>query len=154
MDFQFTNEQEQFRKEITDFLEQEIQKGTFQIMVDACVTQHSREFSKKVGQRGWIGITWPKEYGGQERSYLDRLILTEEMLRYGAPTADYWMADRQTGPAIIAYGSDAQKKEFLPGIIKADIVFAGGLSEPEAGSDLASLTTRAVAEGDPDRAFL
>jgi len=148
MDFQFTKEQEQFRKEIDDFLEREIQKDTFQVKVDAWVTERSKEFSKKVAQKGWIGMTWPKDYGGQGRSYIDRLILTEEMLRYGAPTADYWIGDRQIGPALIAYGSEEQKGEFLPRIIKGEISFALGMSEPEAGCDLASLTTLAVAEDD------
>ncbi|MDY7019630.1 MAG: acyl-CoA dehydrogenase family protein [Chloroflexota bacterium] len=148
MDFQFTDEQERLRKEVDDFLEEEISQGTFQIVSDAWLTQRSKEFTCKVGQRGWIGMTWPKEYGGQGRSYLDRLIVTEEMMRYGAPTGYYWGGDRQIGPAIIANGTEEQRKEFLPKIITGEVSFAIGMSEPEAGSDLAALNTRAVAEGD------
>ncbi len=148
MDFRFTEEQEQFRKEVREFLEEELRQGSFEISDDAWLRGVSPEFSRKVAKRGWIGLTWPKEYGGQERSYLDRLIYTEEMLRYGAPVAAHWLSDRQVGPALIAHGGEEQKKEFLPKIVKAEIFVVVGMSEPEAGSDLASLQTRAVEKAD------
>jgi alkylation response protein AidB-like acyl-CoA dehydrogenase len=109
---------------------------------------HDPEFSKRMSKRGWIGLTWPKEYGGQGRSYVDRLILTEEMLRYGAPAACHWFADRQIGGAIVHYGTEEQKRELLPMILKGEAYVGLGMSEPDAGSDLASLKTKATEDGD------
>jgi hypothetical protein len=106
------------------------------------------EFSKRVAQKGWVGLTWPKEQGGQGRSFVDRLILTEEMLRYGAPAACHWFADRQIGGAIVHYGTEEQKKELLPMILRGEAYVGLGMSEPEAGSDLASLKTKATEDGD------
>ncbi len=148
MDFEFTEEQKKFRQEVRDFLEEEIREGSFKPMCDAWIQGYSLEFTKKVAQRGWIGLTWPKQYGGQGRSNIDRFILTEEMLRYGAPAACHWFADRQIGRAIIAFGTDEQKREILPKILMGEAYVGLGMSEPEAGSDLASLQTRAIEEGD------
>ena len=148
MDFRFTEEQEKFRKEVRDFLENEIKQGAFVPSCDAWIQGYSPEFTKKVAQKGWIGLTWPKEYGGQGRSHIDRLILTEEMLRYGAPAACHWFADRQIGGAILRYGNEAQKRKILPKIIAGEAYVGLGLSEPEAGSDLASLRTKATEEED------
>ncbi len=148
MDFSFTEEQKKFRQEVRDFLEEEIRLGTFTPSVDVWMTGNSPEFSRKVAQKGWIGLALPKEYGGQGRSNVDRLILTEEMLRYGAPTACHWFADRQVGRSILAHGTEEQKKEFIPKIVRGEVFFAVGMSEPEAGSDLASLQTKAVEDGD------
>ena len=100
MDFRFTEEQESFRQEVRSFLAEELKRGAFQPSCDAWIQGYSPEFTKKVAEKGWIGLTWPKEYGGQERSNIDRLILTEEMLRYGAPAACHWFADRQVGRSI------------------------------------------------------
>ena len=148
MDFEFTREQEQFRREVRDFLENEIEQGNFQPSCDAWIQGFSPEFTKKVAARGWIGLTWPVEYGGQGKGHIDRLILSEEILRYGAPAACHWFADRQIGGAIINYGTEEQKKEWLPKIIAGDTYVGLGLSEPEAGSDLASLRTRVSEDGD------
>ncbi len=148
MDFKFTEEQERFRQEVRDFLEGEIRQGSFKPSCDAWIQGYSPEFTKKVAQRGWIGLTWPKEYGGQGRSNIDRFILTEEMLRYGAPAACHWFADRQIGSSIIAFGTEEQKKELLPRILRGEAYVGLGMSEPEAGSDLASLQTRATEDGD------
>jgi alkylation response protein AidB-like acyl-CoA dehydrogenase len=148
MDFEFTEEQQKFRQEVKDFLEEEISLGTFKPSCDAWIQGYSPEFTKKVSKKGWIGLTWPKEYGGQGRSHIDRLILTEEMLRYGAPAACHWFADRQIGGAIVHYGTDQQKKELLPMILKGEAYVGLGMSEPDAGSDLASLKTRATEDGD------
>ncbi len=146
MDFDLTPEQKAFRREVRSFLEQEVPKE--KTTEDGWVVGFSREFSRKLGERGWIGLTWPKKYGGQEKSYLDRAILTEELLRYGAPVAAHWLGDRQIGPALLAYGNEEQKAEILPKIARGEVVFCIGMSEPGAGSDLASLRTRAVEEGD------
>lgn len=144
MDFKFTEEQNKFRQEVRDFLEEELKKGTYEPACDAWIMGYSPEFTKKVSARGWIGLTWPKEHGGQGRSFIDRLILTEEMLRYGAPAACHWFADRQIGSAILHYGTPEQKKELLPIIIRGEARVGLGMSEPEAGSDLASLQTKAT----------
>ncbi|MFC2051781.1 acyl-CoA dehydrogenase family protein [Chloroflexota bacterium] len=148
MDFRFTEEQERFRQEVSDFLEEEIRQGSFKPSCDAWIQGFSPEFTKKVAGRGWIGLNWPKEYGGQGRSNIDRLILTEEMLRYGAPAALHWFADRQIGSSIMAFGTEEQKAELLPKILRGEAYVGLGMSEPEAGSDLASLKTRAIEDGD------
>lgn len=147
MDFSFTEEQEKFRKEVRDFLEEELRKGVFRKSVDAWILEESPEFGRHVAERGWIGMTWPREYGGQGRGYLDRLIFFEEIMSYGAPM-DFLTGDRQIGPALIAYGSEEQKRYFLPKIINMEVRFCIGMSEPEAGSDLASVQTKAVEEAD------
>jgi len=148
MDFKFTEEQERFRQEVRGFLEEELRQGLWQPSCDAWIMKYSPEFTKRVAAKGWIGLTWPKEYGGQGRSYIDRVILTEEMLRYGAPAACHWFADRQIGGSILAYGTEEQRKELLPKILKGEAYVGLGMSEPEAGSDLASLRTKAAEGGD------
>lgn len=147
MDFRFTAEQEAFRQEVRTFLQEALPEPPM-VPEDAWIIGFDRDFSKKLAARGWIGLTWPREYGGQGRSYLERLILTEELLRHGAPAAAHWLGDRQMGPAILRYGTPEQKAQFLPGIISGDLVFCIGMSEPGAGSDLAGLQTRAVEDGD------
>jgi alkylation response protein AidB-like acyl-CoA dehydrogenase len=147
MDFRFTPEQEAFRQDIRAFLDEALPEAPA-VPEDAWILGFDREFSQKLAARGWIGLTWPLAYGGQDKSYLDRLILTEELLRHSAPVAAHWIGDRQMGPAILRYGTPEQKRTFLPGIISADLVFCIGMSEPGAGSDLAGLQTRAVQDGD------
>jgi alkylation response protein AidB-like acyl-CoA dehydrogenase len=105
--------------------------------------QYDAAFSKKVAARGWIGMTWPKRYGGRERSYLERFVVTEEMLAAAAPCAGHWFGDRQTGPSLLRNGTEAQKQRFLPAIVRAECMFALGMSEPNSGSDLAAVATRA-----------
>ncbi|MGH7961541.1 MAG: acyl-CoA dehydrogenase family protein [Candidatus Binatia bacterium] len=146
MDFALTPEQTAFRQEIRKFLEKELPHE--KVTEDGWIAGFSREFSRKLGVRGWIGLTWPKKYGGQEKTYLDRVVLTEELLRAGAPVAAHWLGDRQIGPALLAYGNEEQKVEILPRITSGEAVFCIGMSEPGAGSDLASLRTKAVEEGD------
>jgi alkylation response protein AidB-like acyl-CoA dehydrogenase len=148
MDFGFTEKQNKFRQEVRHFLEEEIKKGYWKPACDAWIQGFDPAFTKRVAQRGWIGLTWPKEYGGQGLSYIDRLILTEEMLRYGAPAACHWFADRQIGGSIVTYGTDEQKRELLPKIIAGEAYIGLGMSETEAGCDLASLQTRAIEDGD------
>lgn len=102
-----------------------------------------RDFTRAVGAKGWIGMCWPKAYGGAERSFLERNIVLEEMLAAGAPVGAHWIGDRQSGPLILRLGTEAQKRKFLPRIANGDLAFCIGLSEPDSGSDLASLRTRA-----------
>ncbi|MGA3005994.1 MAG: acyl-CoA dehydrogenase family protein, partial [Acetobacteraceae bacterium] len=100
-------------------------------------------FSRAMGSRGWIGMTWPKEHGGHERSALERYVVLEEMLAAGAPVGLHWIADRQSGPLILRVGSDEQK-QILPGIAAGETYVCIGMSEPDVGSDLASVRTRAA----------
>jgi acyl-CoA dehydrogenase len=101
------------------------------------------ETSKRIAAKGWIGMTWPKEYGGGGRTALERYVMNEELLAASVPVRAHWAADRQQGPIILKFGSEAQKRRFIPGIIAGETYFCIGLSEPEAGSDLAALKTRA-----------
>src|SRR6058998_3490909 len=102
-----------------------------------------REFSRKVGARGWIGMTWPKRYGGHERSALERYVVLEEMLAAGAPVSAHWVADRQSGPLLLRFGTEEQRERFLPAMARGECAFAIGMSEAGSGSDLASVATRA-----------
>ena len=148
MDFEFTPEQICFRQEIQNFLEAELNQGSFEPKPNAWIDGFSQQFSKKISKRGWIGLTWPKESGGQGRGYMDRLILVEELVKAQAPIAFHFLADRQVGPALIHFGNEELKKEFLPKIINADVSFCLCFSEPDAGSDLASVRTTAVDQGE------
>ncbi|MGA2405019.1 MAG: acyl-CoA dehydrogenase family protein [Syntrophobacteraceae bacterium] len=150
MDFHFTAEQEKFRQEVRSFLEAELAAGRFTISSNELVGSASIEFSHKMAERGWIGMTWPRKYGGQERTYVDKMILSEEMCRVHAPIGYHFMGDRQVGPALIKFGSDWQKEYFLPRIVRAEenTSFCLLFSEPNAGSDLASIVTSAVEDGD------
>jgi hypothetical protein len=102
----------------------------------------SREFSKKLGARGWIGMTWPKKYGGHERSYAERYVVIEEFLVAGAPVSSHWVADRQSGPLLLRFGTEEQRQTLLPAIARGELSFCIGMSEPGSGSDLASVRTR------------
>ena len=107
-------------------------------------TGASPEFSRRLAAKGWIGMTWPKAYGGAERSFLERYIVTEELLAAGAPVGCHWIADRQSGPLLLKFGSEEQREKFLPAIVAGDIFFSIGMSEPDSGSDLASIRTQAT----------
>jgi alkylation response protein AidB-like acyl-CoA dehydrogenase len=100
-------------------------------------------FSRKVGERGWIGMTWPRRYGGGERSALERYAVLEEMLAAGAPVGAHWVADRQSGPLLLRYGTAEQRERLLPRICRGEVFFCIGMSEPDSGSDLASIRSRA-----------
>jgi alkylation response protein AidB-like acyl-CoA dehydrogenase len=97
---------------------------------------------------GWIGMTWPTEFGGGGQPPINRLIVGEELIAAGAPIAAMWFADRQMGPTLVSYGTEDQQAEFLPGILSGETTWCIGMSEPDSGSDLASLTTTAVRDGD------
>lgn len=129
------------REEVRAFLKSEREAGSFVPRLGH--TEFDAGFTRKVAARGWIGMTWPKRYGGQERSYLERFVVTEEMLAAAAPCAAHWVGDRQTGPSLLRYGTEQQKQRFLPAIARGECYFALGMSEPGAGSDLASVKTRA-----------
>ncbi len=141
MKFEFTQAQQQFRSELKDFLAAEVGAGRASGGSD-------RDFSKKLSARGWIGLAWPQEYGGRGLGAMEQMIYTEEMILANAPRAHHFVAERQVGPSLIRHGTEAQKREWLPRIVRGDVSFALGLSEPGAGSDLAAVSTRAQRDGD------
>ena len=102
------------------------------------------EFSQKLGEAGFIGMRFPKKYGGHERSAMERYVVIEELLAAGAPVALHWIADRQSGPLLLNYGTEKQREMCLPGVAKGETYFCIGMSEPDSGSDLASIRTKAV----------
>lgn len=104
----------------------------------------SEELSRELGRRGYLGMALPVEYGGRASSVVERLLVVEELLRRGAPLGFHWTADRQSGAVINRYGSEAQKQRFLPPICRGELCFTIGMSEPDSGSDLASVKTRAT----------
>ena len=103
-----------------------------------------REFSQAMGKRGWIGMTWPRQYGGHERSAFERYVVIEEMLAAGAPLSAHYTGDRQSGPNILRFGTEEQKQYYCPKIAAGEMTFCIGMSEPNSGSDLAGTRTRAV----------
>lgn len=109
---------------------------------------YDRAFSRAMGQAGYLGMTWPKEFGGHERTAFERAVVVEECLAAGAPVGAHWIADRQSGPSIIKYGTPEQQQLILPRIAKGELSFGIGMSEPDSGSDLAATRTKAVRDGD------
>jgi len=133
---------EQLREDVRGFLRKEFEAGSY-TREPAGWDRYDPEFSKKVGARGWIGMTWPRKYGGQECSSLERYVVTEELLSAGAPVRAHWLADRQIGPLLLACASEEMKLEFLPRIAAGECHICVGMSEPDSGSDLASIRTKA-----------
>ncbi|MFV0495531.1 acyl-CoA dehydrogenase family protein [Mycobacterium sp.] len=131
------------RGEVRQFLAGELASGSFTPAIDAWLTRWDEEFTAALATRGWLGMTVPAEYGGHGRSFLERFVVTEELLAAGAPVAAHWIADRQIVPSLLKYGTEAQKRHFLPRIVAGQCFFAIGMSEPDSGSDLASVRTRA-----------
>jgi len=134
---------EKLRREVRAFLAEETVRGSFEPKRNSWNT-YDPAFSRKCGERGWIGMRWPKQYGGHERSALERYVVTEEMLAGGAPVGAHWVADRQSGHQILRYGSERARRELLPRIAAGTCFFAIGMSEPDSGSDLAAVRTRGV----------
>jgi alkylation response protein AidB-like acyl-CoA dehydrogenase len=115
---------------------------------DTWIAAPDRSFSLELGKRGWLGMTWPKEKGGGGRTPLERFVVFEALIAEGAPLATSWFADRQMGPTLLQFGSEAQQAEHLPRILDGTSAWSIGMSEPDAGSDVASIRTRAVRDGD------
>jgi len=133
---------EALRKEVREFLAVELyNRDARQRALSWSSADPS--FSRKMGARGWIGMTWPKRYGGHERSALERYVVLEEMLAAGAPVGYHWVADRQSGPNILRNGTEEQRLSILPRIAAGGCSFCIGMSEPDSGSDLAAARTRA-----------
>ena len=138
---------EALRGEVRDFLAAEL---TPEMRHDHSGTLGgiNPEFSRKVGRKGWLGMTWPKRYGGHERTALERYVVLEEMLAAGAPINAHYIADRQSGPLILRFGTEEQRKAILPRIAAGECYICIGMSEPGSGSDLASVHSRATATPD------
>ena len=136
------------RAQVRDFLHDRLEAGAFVAAPDNWMSGFDPEFSAELGRRGWLGMTVPHRYGGHGRSLLERFVVTEELLACGAPVAAHWIADRQMAPGILAHGTEEQKHRYLPGIAAGELFFAIGMSEPDAGSDLASVRTKAIARAD------
>jgi alkylation response protein AidB-like acyl-CoA dehydrogenase len=130
------------RRRVREFLRNEGNTGRY-VPHRCSWSTFDPQFSRRAGVAGFIGVTWPKAYGGQELSSLVRFVITEEMLAAGAPCGAHWIADRQSGPQILRYGSERARAEILPRIVHGECFFGIGMSEPDSGSDLAAVRTRA-----------
>src|SRR5580658_4191340 len=129
---------EELREEVRAFIKQH------QAVMGFTRNSFNRDFSRAMGKKGWIGMTWPKQYGGHERSAFERYVVIEEMLAAGAPLSAHYIGDRQSGPNILRFGTEEQKQFFCPKIAAGELSFCIGMSEPNSGSDLAATRTRAV----------
>jgi hypothetical protein len=132
------------RAEVRAFLAEEIAAGTFDPYRPGHGDSHNREFSRRVGAKGWIGMTWPKKYGGRERSFLERYVVTEEFRVANAPVRLHFVADRQSGPVLIKYAPEHIKQDIVPRICRGELCFVIGMSEPGSGSDLFAAKTKAT----------
>ncbi|WP_109527314.1 MULTISPECIES: acyl-CoA dehydrogenase family protein [Nocardia] len=133
---------QELRSEVRAFLAEELAAGRFTPRADAWLTGWDESFSRRLGERGWLGMTLPTEYGGGGHSPIERFAVTEELLAASAPVAAHWIADRQSAPSILRFGTEEQRRTYLPGIARGEIYFGIGMSEPDSGSDLASVRTR------------
>ena len=145
MDFEFSEEQVAFLEQVEEFIEQhrspDVMDPTRENMAQLVDTPARRAFMKKLGERGWLGMTWPKEYGGQEGEAVYEYLLNESLAREGAPQIGKGVGI--IGKTLIRHGSEKLKREFLPQILENDVEFAVGYSEPEAGSDAANMQLKA-----------
>ena len=147
----YTEEQEELRRELRDYFSKLMTPEVRESLNvegggDSGPDNTYRRIIRQMGEDGWLGIGWPEEYGGQNRSMVDQLIFSDEASIAGVPLPSLTIGT--IGPALMTYGTDAQRKHYLPGILEGRIHFSIGYSEPEAGTDLASVTTRAVRDGD------
>ena len=139
---ELTTDELALQAEVRTFLAEELPPGSHEPGLGMSA-RHDKAFSKKMAERGWVGMALPKEWGGSDKKAVDRFIVVEEMLRWGAPVGYHWVADRQTGNIINKFGTDEQRERFLPAICRGELGFSIGMSEPDSGSDLASVSTRA-----------
>ena len=135
---------EALRQEVRAFLAAEIAAGTFDPDRPGHGDSHDRAFSRRIGAKGWIGMTWPKRYGGRERSFLERYVVTEEFRVANAPVRLHFVADRQSGPVLLKYAREHVKLDILPRICRGELCFVIGMSEPGSGSDLFAAKTKAT----------
>jgi acyl-CoA dehydrogenase len=135
---------ETLRSEVRAFIAESLSKGRFVPDCDSWLVGWDPSFSAELAARGWIGMAIPKTYGGSERGSLERYVVIEELLAAGAPVAAHWIADRQIAPALLRFGTEEQRRTYLPRIASAQAFFALGMSEADAGSDLAAIRTKAT----------
>jgi alkylation response protein AidB-like acyl-CoA dehydrogenase len=135
---------EVLRREVREFLAAELAAGSYVPRCDTWLSQHDPSFSAKLGAAGFLGLPWSKEYGGHGRTALDRFVVVEELLAAGAPIAAHWVSDRQSGPSILKHGTEEAKRELIPDMVAGKIFFSIGMSEPDSGSDLASIRSTAT----------
>jgi alkylation response protein AidB-like acyl-CoA dehydrogenase len=140
---ELTEQEQALREEVRAFLAARLPPGSYPLGL-GMGGDVDPQFSLDLGAKGWLGMALPKEYGGGGRSAVDRLVVVEELLAVGAPVGYHWVADRQSGPNIAAHGTAEQKRYFLPRIARGELCFAIGMSEPDSGSDLASVRARAT----------
>jgi alkylation response protein AidB-like acyl-CoA dehydrogenase len=147
-DFAVPGDAQQLRRDVRAFLSVHQPANAIEDRAN-CWSISDLSFSRNMGAAGYIGMIWPKKYGGHDRHPLERYIVLEEMLAAGAPVGAHWIADRQTGPLLLRYGSEAQRQKYLPGMARGEVYACIGLSEPGAGSDLAAIrsTARLTHEG-------
>lgn len=134
----------ELRRQVREFLHEEITGGRIVPHCDQWLAGWDPGFSRRLADRGWIGMAFPMQYGGSGEGALARFVVTEELLAAGAPVAAHWIADRQSGQSLIKFGTEEQRQTFLPRIASGECYFAIGMSEPDTGSDLASVRTRGV----------
>ena len=150
MDFEFSDTEQRFVEEVDEFIEAnrdpEVMDVTRENMSQLVDTPKRRAFMRKIGERGWLGMTWPKEYGGGEQSGIYEYLLNERLAVVGAPQIGKGVGI--IGKTIIRHGSEKLKREFLPKILRNEVEFAIGYSEPQAGSDAAAIALRAIRDGD------
>jgi alkylation response protein AidB-like acyl-CoA dehydrogenase len=146
VEISYTPEQEALRRELRAYLDDLMDEDTRARVAGDTVSAEAKAVWKQMCADGWAGLGWPKEYGGQDRDPIDQFIFFDESMRAGAPVATLTL--NTVGPTIMNFGTEWQKEFFLPKILAGDIHFAIGYSEPNAGTDLASLQTRAVRDGD------
>ncbi|MGV0808884.1 acyl-CoA dehydrogenase family protein [Mycolicibacterium setense] len=135
---------DELRLQVRQFVTEQQRTGKIGRYADSWLTGWDEDFSRALAARGWLGMTVPVEYGGHGRSHQERFVVTEELLAAGAPVGAHWIADRQIVPSLLKYGTEVQRRKFLPAIAKGECYFGIGMSEPDSGSDLASVRTRAV----------
>ena len=155
MDFEYTPEQETFRAEVRRWLDTNLPRDLCiddpmdeRIAPNREVFEKRRTWQQKLAEGGWVGLSWPKHYGGREASLLEQIIFDEEYFRARAPILPGYSGVGLLGPTLMQWGSEEQKKKYLPRILPGDDIWCQGYSETGAGSDLASLQTRAELKGD------
>ncbi len=136
------------RTEVRAFLDEERARGTVLGRPDSWLAGWDPDFSRRLAERGWVGMALPVEYGGAGRGFLERYVVIEELLAAGAPVSAHWVSDRQTGPSVLQHGTEEQRRFFLPRIAAGQCFFSIGMSEKSSGSDLASVATRAERTAD------
>ncbi len=149
MDFRFTPQEQAFRQEIRDWLKTNLPDNLPEdrLARDSENLNVYKEFAQQLATKGWVAPHWPKEYGGRGLSVVEQLVFNEEMAEGNAPMGYSMIGTGWVGPTIIVYGTDEQKQRFLQPITAGDVMWCQGFSEPNAGSDLASITTSAVRDG-------